>query len=116
MQEQKRHQLEDSIEHTRKRLKNGKKIHADSYQRIQGDNVKLIGDINKYRKDEVEILLQKEMFKKLLAWTKNHLLANQTNTDEDELMEETNDAQNQIADLHDEIEDMDMEIQTLLQQ
>lgn len=106
--------MEENIEHTRKRLKNGKKIHADSFQRIQGDNVKLICDINKYRKDESEILLQKEMYKKLLAWTKAHLLENQPNTDEDELMEETNDAQNQIADLHDEIEDMDMEIQTLM--
>ena len=33
-QQVKREQLEDSIEHTRKRLKNGKMIHADAYKRI----------------------------------------------------------------------------------
>ena len=105
--------MEDSIDHTRKRLKNGKMIHADSYKRIQKDNVSLLSDINKYRRDEVNILMQKEMFKKLYAWTKAHLITNQSNED-DELMEETNDAQNQIADLQDEIEDMDMEIQSLI--
>lgn len=75
-QQVKREQLEDSIEHTRKRLKNGKMIHADAYKRIQKDNVDLIKDINALRRDEVNILMQKEMFKKLYSWTKAHLVTN----------------------------------------
>lgn len=90
-QKVKREQLEDSIEHTRKRLKNGKMIHADAYKRIQFQNVSLLSDINALRRDEVNILMQKEMFKKLYSWTKAHLNTNQSN-EEDELMEETNDA------------------------
>ena len=72
----KREQLEDSIEHTRKRLKNGKMIHADAYKRIQIQNVSLLSDINALRRDEVNILMQKEMFKKLYSWTKAHLHTN----------------------------------------
>lgn len=51
-------------------------IHADAYKRIQKDNVDLIKDINALRRDEVNILMQKEMFKKLYSWTKAHLVTN----------------------------------------
>ena len=65
-----RKSMERNIEHMRKSLKKGKQIHADAYQRIQGQNVILLRDINTLRKDEVNILLQKELYVKLYQWTK----------------------------------------------
>ena len=58
-----RKSMEKNIEHMRISLRKGKQIHADAYQRIQGQNVILLRDINTLRKEEVNILLQKEMFK-----------------------------------------------------
>ena len=68
-----RRSMEKNIEHMRSSLKKGKQIHADAYQRIQGQNVMLLRDINILRKEEVNILLQKEMFTKLYRWTKARL-------------------------------------------
>jgi len=57
-----RRSMEKNIEHMRDSLKKGKQIHADAYSRIQGQNVSLLRDINIMRKEEVNILLQKEMY------------------------------------------------------
>lgn len=54
--------------------------------------MQLLRDINILRKEELNILLQKEMYKKLHKWTKERVLGQQAsqhggNPEEDELME-----------------------------
>ena len=51
----------------------------------------LLRDINILRKDEVNILLMKEMYQKLLNWTKARLGNGPQGQEDDELME-TSDA------------------------
>lgn len=69
----------------------------------------LLRDINIMRKDEVNILLMKEMYQKLLNWTKARLGNGPQGQEDDELME-TSDARDQILECQAEIEDMDEEL------
>ena len=97
-------------------LRKGKQIHADAYQRIQGQNVILLRDINTLRKEEVNILLQKEMFKKLSSWTKIRLnTVPMSNGEDDELME-VNDARDEMLEMNADIEEMDNDIEALAYQ
>ena len=111
-----RKSMEKNIEHMRISLKKGKQIHADAYQRIQGQNVILLRDINTLRKEEVNILLQKEMFKKLSSWTKIRLnTVPMSNGEDDELME-VNDARDEMLEMNADIEEMDNDIEALAYQ
>ena len=108
--------MELNIDHLRDALKKGKKFHQESYQRIQTQNVMLLRDINILRKEEVSILLQREMYQRLITWTKARLgWNNRQGQDDDELME-TSDARDQILECQAEIEDMDEEISQLTYQ
>ena len=49
----------------------------------------LLKDINILRKDEVNIILQREMYEKLISWTKLRLGNASHGRDDDELMETT---------------------------
>ena len=100
----------------RKSLKNGKKRHADAYQRIQGQNVILLRDINEKRKEEVNILLQKEMYLQLYSWTRARLNTVPMGNGEDDELMETSDAKDQMLDMQAEIEDMDNDIENLAYQ
>ena len=75
----------------------------------------LLRDINTLRKEEVNILLQKEMFTKLTSWTKARLYSNNVGNDDDELME-TSDVKEQMLELNADIDDMDNEIEHLAYQ
>jgi len=111
-----RKSMEKNIEHMRISLRKGKQIHADAYQRIQGQNVILLRDINTLRKEEVNILLQKEMFKKLSSWTKIRLnTVPMSNGEDDELME-VNDARDEMLEMNADIEEMDNDIEALAYQ
>ena len=76
-QNERRRSMENNIDHFRGTLKQNKKRHAENYQRIQSQNVMLLRDINILRKEEVSILLQKEMYQKLNNWTRARLGQNQ---------------------------------------
>ena len=110
-----RESMEKNIEHMRTSLKKGKQIHADAYQRIQKDNVSLLGDINSLRKEEKSLKLQKQMYAKLYSWTKARVgNAAQANQD-DELME-TSDAHDQKLELEGDCDEMEMQLQYLAEQ
>lgn len=82
-----RKSMEKNIEHMRLSLKKGKQIHTEAYKRIQDQNVQLLRDINSLRKEEVNILLQKQMYSKLYTWTKSRIGPSNHVNEDDELME-----------------------------
>ena len=72
----------------------------------------LLRDINIMRKEEVNILLQKEMFQKLFNWTKARLGHQSHGQEDDELME-TSDARDEILECKADVENMDIELDQL---
>ena len=111
-QNERRRSMENNIDHFRGTLKQNKKRHAENYQRIQSQNVMLLRDINILRKEEVSILLQKEMYQKLNNWTRARLGQNQQGIEDDELME-TSDVRDQILECKADMEEADDELMKL---
>lgn len=117
--------MEKNIEHFRDNLRKGKQIHADAYARIQGHNVILLRDINTLRKEDFNILKQKEMYDKLRAWTKARLNTTEiigpaggpggAVNDDDELME-TSDAKQAYIEHNAQMEQMDDEYDAIVYQ
>ena len=114
-QNERRRSMENNIDHFRGTLKQNKKRHAENYQRIQSQNVMLLRDINILRKEEVSILLQKEMYQKLNSWTRARLGQNMQGVDDDELME-TSDVRDQILECKADIEEADEELSSMMAQ
>ena len=124
-QTDKRKAMEKNIEHFRDNLRKGKQIHADAYARIQLHNVILLRDINTLRKEDFNILKQKEMYQKLHAWTKARLNTTEIvsgvsaghgmGQEDDELME-TSDAKQAYIEHNAQMEQMDDEYDAIVYQ